>query len=370
LEQNGHFFAGDSCHTNTILQAYVHNSKAYHDVLAPQVDCGRRQCTKDELKLAQDPSSQYPCQAIPHEYFRKRGEQVETDKKEVCYLTMREDFITSAAQLPASPKKSWKISNEEREKQNEGKIHIALGFPSTSKGNANPSVSTIPVFTALVPSFLRTIEPDKNGKFKYTLYLAFDESDPFYNNPDNQKRIFDKFNEMASNYPAKLVLIQCVDSNGWVPFLWNVAFQHAMDDGADYFYQLNDDIRLESGGWSATFVNALRNNPFKSNFGVTGPVDRNNQNILTQAFVSRMHYDIFGFLYPYVFKNWYSDDWMTEIYKHLNSNLRNSHERMFVFNSQTFGTRYVVCDMTGKVDLAAALEVGKKRLQNWLQENK
>jgi GT2 family glycosyltransferase len=59
--------------------------------------------------------------------------------------------------------------------------------------------------------------------------------------------------------------------------LWNVAFQHAINDGADYFYQLNDDIRIETPNWSETFVNALRNNKFKSDFGATGPVDRNNQ---------------------------------------------------------------------------------------------
>jgi hypothetical protein len=209
-----------------------------------------------------------------------------------------------------------------------------------------------------------------NGKYKYTLYLSFDQSDNFYNKPDVQKEMIEKFNVMAKGYPANLVMIQCVDSNGWVPFLWNVAFQHAIDDGADYFYQLNDDIRIETSGWSDTFVNALRGNKLKSDFGVTGPMDRNNQGILTQAFVSKTHYAIFGFLYPYVFKNWYSDDWITVIYKHLDSNIRESHPHMYVFNSQTFGTRYEVCDMTGKVDLAASLAIGKDRIALWLEENK
>jgi hypothetical protein len=61
---------------------------------------------------------------------------------------------------------------------------------------------------------------------------------------------------------------------------------------------------------------------------------------------------------------------MTVIYKHLDSNLRDTHAAMNVFNSQTFGTRYEVCDVTGRADLAASLVVGKERLRLWLEENK
>jgi hypothetical protein len=199
--------------------------------------------------------------------------------------------------------------------------------------------------------------------------LAFDESDPFYNNVENQARMTNHFNKLAGQY-AKLVFLKCVDSNGWVTFLWNVAFQHAMDDGVDYFYQLNDDIKLENSEWSEIFVKALKTNPFKQNFGVTGPIDRFNPRLLTQCFVSRNHYSIFGTLYPYSFKNWYADNWISEVYSDWKSNVRSTHDEMFVVNSQTFGTRYSPCENIGIVDLRIELERGKQLVKNWLEEYK
>jgi hypothetical protein len=291
---------------------------------------------------------------------------------------MRENFITSFKQLSPRVKS-----------QSNGKTAIALGFPTTSKGNNKPTITNISLFTVLVPSFLSTID-QTDGKryltctqtlvhYTYVLYLVYDQGDLFFNDVENQNKIVSKFNEMADGYPAKLVLLESVDSNGWTTLLWNIAFQHAIDDGADYFYQLNDDTRLETRGWTDTFVQALRNNPFKSNFGVTGPKDRAvpERTLLTQAFVSKTHYEIFGYLYPYIFKNWYADNWITgklirimliclEIYNLENSMLRETHRTIQVKNSQTFGTRYEKCFQTGESDLKRALEKGRKRIIEYL----
>ena len=40
--------------------------------------------------------------------------------------------------------------------------------------------------------------------------------------------------------------------------------------------------------------------------------------LLTQSFVHRTHYDIFGYYYPKEIMNWGIDDWITEIYGALN----------------------------------------------------
>jgi hypothetical protein len=61
------------------------------------------------------------------------------------------------------------------------------------------------------------------------------------------------------------------------------------------------------------------------NKGITGPIDwgRDQFNtkhnvggkfILTQTFVSRKHMDIFGFYFPEEIKNWFCDDWITNVY--------------------------------------------------------
>jgi len=50
------------------------------------------------------------------------------------------------------------------------------------------------------------------------------------------------------------------------------------------------------------------------NTGVTGPICRG-KHIFTQSFVSRLHFEIFHYYYPPVFRNWWSDDWVTFVYK-------------------------------------------------------
>ena len=44
----------------------------------------------------------------------------------------------------------------------------------------------------------------------------------------------------------------------------------------NYYYQINDDIRLSSRGWATELVGTLRANPYVPNLGVTGPLDTNN----------------------------------------------------------------------------------------------
>jgi hypothetical protein len=47
--------------------------------------------------------------------------------------------------------------------------------------------------------------------------------------------------------------------------------------------------------------------------GMTGPIN-NNSRILTQTFVSRKHFDLFGYFFPEELKNWFCDNWINETY--------------------------------------------------------
>ena len=95
--------------------------------------------------------------------------------------------------------------------------------------------------------------------------------------------------------------------------------------------ECGDDIEFLDKNWvnSSIFVLKLYNNE-----GVTGPIDigrkhflhsvTNNKNIiekhtiLTQSFVSRNHMESFGFYFPEEIKNWFCDNWITNIYKKQN----------------------------------------------------
>lgn len=51
--------------------------------------------------------------------------------------------------------------------------------------------------------------------------------------------------------------------------------------------------------------------------GMVGPIN-NNPCILTQTFVSRKHKELFGYYFPPEIINWFCDDWINDIYKHMN----------------------------------------------------
>ena len=77
--------------------------------------------------------------------------------------------------------------------------------------------------------------------------------------------------------------------------------------------------------------------------------------------MSRLHKHIFGTFYPPVFKNWFSDDWITEVYR---------PEHLFVFASHLVDNvggleRYDI-DRAAESVLAEEVSKGKERLAAWL----
>ena len=93
-----------------------------------------------------------------------------------------------------------------------------------------------------------------------------------------------------------------------------MAKRAVFDDGADYVYQLNDDTILVSKDWLETYVRALEASELAPNLGVAGPLDTQNERILTHSFVHRTHVEIFDAFFPKAFRNWWSDDWISTVY--------------------------------------------------------
>jgi hypothetical protein len=60
-----------------------------------------------------------------------------------------------------------------------------------------------------------------------------------------------------------------------------------------------------------------------------------------------------------VFRNWYSDDWITTVYDPFKSSFRSGKR---VHNSNMAGTRYTACGDAGANHLAEALGPGGKQL--------
>ena len=97
---------------------------------------------------------------------------------------------------------------------------------------------------------------------------------------------------------------------GHLTKMWNILFKRAYDDNCDYFFQCGDDMNFTTNGWVNDCILILKKH---QGFGLAGPIN-NNPRILTQAFVSRRHMEIFGWFFPEEILNWCCDDWYNMVY--------------------------------------------------------
>ena len=104
-------------------------------------------------------------------------------------------------------------------------------------------------------------------------------------------------------------------------FAWNKLFKIAYEDNNDFFFQIGDDVELKTSGWTEAFIGKLNDN---DGIGVVGPCDLVNYHqriynkkpyVIENSFVSKKHYEIFGYFFYPTIKNWFCDTWITEIYR-------------------------------------------------------
>jgi hypothetical protein len=131
-------------------------------------------------------------------------------------------------------------------------------------------------------------------------------------------------------------------------------------EAAQYFYQLNDDLLLLTEGWADRFVSALESST-PPGFGIAGPLDLHNERLMTQSFASCTHYEIFGYYYPWRFRNWYSDDWAAQLYGESTHWLTDVE----VDHGATMGPRYLVAYDHGTL-VAPLVRSGRARICGWL----
>ncbi|KAJ1489085.1 hypothetical protein T484DRAFT_1886283, partial [Baffinella frigidus] len=229
--------------------------------------------------------------------------------------------------------------------------------------------SQLPMFEVFIPSLLANI-PLEKGHYRYDVYLGYDLGDPLFDDAPSRESIHRQLVALVGEAPVTFLWFhihrQLVTLVGEAPvtFLWfqyqgmegkvfwiyndlfrqnqgmegkvfwiyndlfrqgmagkvvwiyNDLFRQAYEDGADYFYMVNDDLLIVTPGWADRFVGALQEGPLGRDFGVAGPLDirDRHKHHMCFAFHSRLHYDIFGTFYPPAFQNWWSDTWASLVY--------------------------------------------------------
>ena len=195
---------------------------------------------------------------------------------------------------------------------------IGVLIPSTTNMRDWKYLRDTTLFNVFLKSFLITY----NKEYSYTIYLITDDDDKLYSKK-TEKNALERFIKIMRNVDIKFISSNGIPK-GWVTHMWNRAFKQAYDDGCDYFFQSGDDIKFLTKGWVEVSIKLLKEN---DNLGMTGPLDigrikfgseeskpGGSRFIQTQSFVSRKHYELFGYYFPPEIKNWFCDDWITKIY--------------------------------------------------------
>jgi hypothetical protein len=199
---------------------------------------------------------------------------------------------------------------------------IGIIIPSTNRGLNCKSYKDIPFYKIFLKYFIKSY--NKSGKYRYKIFMVVDKDDPIYSSKERMSQL-KKFISLVKFLDIDFIWSDGIEK-GHVTAMWNRAFEYAYKDGCEYFYQAGDDVCIMDKNWEYVFIEALGK---MNNLGVVGPFDygrflyeeENNVKqkfLLTQSFVSRLHYEIFGFYFDPAIKNWFCDDWITYVYGEIN----------------------------------------------------
>ena len=194
---------------------------------------------------------------------------------------------------------------------------IAILVPVCSRGQNYTDLSSTSFFTYFYSSLLHTME----SGYHYKIFLGYDSSDDFFTQ-EIIHMLIQMCNILNRDIDVKPIKLEGCEHKP--AKAWNKLFEQAILDDFDYYYQIGDDVEMETK-WTSRFIEVLR---MKKNIGVVGGchmrnyIQRRNAGrapVIENAFVHKMHYHIFKTFFDESIENWYCDDWLTEVYKPNNS---------------------------------------------------
>lgn len=173
-------------------------------------------------------------------------------------------------------------------------------------------LSETPLMQYAIPSIARSTSIEDSKKIEHKVFVAVDSDDDFY-----RKKLSELNSVMAELLAPKwmthsLILLDPPSQN--VVQCYNNVTRLAHADGCDYSWRITDDMQVLTRRWAASLVDAMLS--FQPpNVGVVAPrCIRGQKHIMVSDVIHSSHLQIFGSRYPEQFENWYSDNWMTQVY--------------------------------------------------------
>jgi hypothetical protein len=193
-------------------------------------------------------------------------------------------------------------------------MKIGLLIPSTSNRRNWTLCKDTYLYNVTLKTFINSITYEEQNNM-YIFYIGIDRDDPVIDTTSFRDEINDYITGKKNvNIEFQYIYMDGI-TKGHLTIMWNRLFNKALNDNCDYFFQCGDDIMFITSGWISNCIKVLQQN---NNIGLAGPIN-NNPRILTQSFVSRKHYDLFGYYFPEDIINWCCDDWINEVYKGINA---------------------------------------------------
>ena len=191
-------------------------------------------------------------------------------------------------------------------------IKYAILIPTTSNKRNYDSYTDTDLYQRFIKSFLLTY----NNNYKFKIYIGIDADDKFYNDAGVQEKLL-RFMSVMKNVDIQFYKF---DNNykGDVGAIWTKLYEYAIEEKNEYFLQIGDDVVLQHRGWDTSSILKLKEN---FGIGVCGLVDAGRRrynptdSLITQGVVTKIHYNIFGFLYPPELRSWYIDNFIGDIYE-------------------------------------------------------
>lgn len=273
-----------------------------------------------------------------------------------CHVDLKMESIENGAEL-LETEDFLELTRIDRMK---GK-KLAIGVPTTSKGMKSKKERHV-LLTALIPSINATLTKKEIKEFQIVIFIAFDQGDLYFENETLRQELKTEMMEVLPK-EVKVVYMRLKPLKR-VAMTWNMIFSYARKQARfDYFYQVNDDLTMITPGWLSKFSSILDKN---GGIGVVGPSDSFNGfkcSLLTQAFVTEKHFEIFsGLLYPLEFRDWKSDRWLSFVYGKIGTFC----DEKFEAKNGAKETRYEACAYG---EWKIVLERGEKLVKKYLNSS-
>tara|TARA_B100000401_G_C52768362_1_gene701910 strand:+ start:353 stop:1129 length:777 start_codon:yes stop_codon:yes gene_type:complete len=238
---------------------------------------------------------------------------------------------------------------------------IGILIPCTSNGRDWTTFKETYLFNMTLKSFLLSYDKEHI----YTFYIGIDSDDKVFDDKETHKEIV-RFLSVMKNVNVSFIYLDDA-AKGHLTKMWNILFEIAYKENNDYFFQCGDDIVFTTKGWVNDCIKTLQQH---KDMGLVGPIN-NNMRLLTQCFVSKKHYEIFGYFFPNEIVNWCCDDWINDVYKpdlffplrnHFCSN-QGGKPRYIINNDHEFSG--LECLMELKKKVAVYVERDKEKIKKY-----